>query len=353
MSSLQKWILFIGVFAVGWILWLLAPILTPFLVSALLAYMADPIVDRLELKKIPRTLAVIIVFFVMLFGLLLLLVILIPRIESQLFILLQKLPSYYDWLHNHLTSLFEVQNETSPLSTDSSDIQKVLMDHIKNAGGIASWILGSIAKSSFALINFMVNCLLIPVVTFYLLRDWDILVEKCKTMLPITSKSTVLMLANQSDKVLAEFMRGQIMVMFSLGVIYTTGLWLCGIEMALLIGMMAGLVSFVPYLGFIVGLLVAGIVTLIQFHDISHLIPVIAVFGVGQLLEGMILTPYFVGEKIGLHPVAVIFSVMAGGQLYGFFGILLALPVAAVIVVLLRYFHQQYMNCTVITGKLR
>jgi len=132
--------------------------------------------------------------------------------------------------------------------------------------------------------------------------------------------------------------------MLALGAVYSIGLWFIGLELALLIGMLAGLVSFVPYLGFIVGILVASVAMLLQTHDVMHLMPVVIVFSIGQMLEGMLLTPILVGDKIGLHPVAVIFSVLAGGQLFGFVGILLALPVAAVLVVLLRYFHKEYLS---------
>jgi predicted PurR-regulated permease PerM len=144
--------------------------------------------------------------------------------------------------------------------------------------------------------------------------------------------------------VLSEFLRGQLTVMLALGVIYTVGLWIIGLEFALLIGMLAGLVSFVPYLGAILGIGVAGAVAVFQFHDFLHVAWVALVFGVGQAIEGMLLSPTLVGERIGLHPVAVIFAVMAGGQLFGFFGILLALPAAAVVTVLLRFAHGRYLQ---------
>jgi predicted PurR-regulated permease PerM len=156
----------------------------------------------------------------------------------------------------------------------------------------------------------------------------------------------VVRLASASDEVLSAFLRGQLTVMLALGTIYTVGLWIVGLELALLIGMIAGLVSFVPYLGFIVGILAAGIAAVMQFQEVLPLLYVAIVFMVGQSLEGMLLTPLLVGEKIGLHPVAVIFAVLAGAQLFGFFGILLALPVTAVVMVLLRYTHERYVGST-------
>jgi predicted PurR-regulated permease PerM len=167
--------------------------------------------------------------------------------------------------------------------------------------------------------------------------------------LPRKQAPLIKKLATECDDVLSEFLRGQLLVMFSLGIIYTIGLWIAGLEFALLIGMLAGLVSFVPYLGFVVGIIVAGIAALVQFNDVIHIIYILIVFGIGQAIESMVLSPWLVGERIGLHPVAVIFAVMAGGQLFGFFGVLLALPVAAVIVVLLRYLHGRYLDSSLYT----
>jgi predicted PurR-regulated permease PerM len=184
--------------------------------------------------------------------------------------------------------------------------------------------------------------LLVPVVTFYLLRDWDHLVAQVRELLPRPVEPKVSALAGEIDAVLAEFLRGQLTVMAALALIYIVGLWAVGLELAFSIGLIAGLVSFVPYLGVIVGVVLASIAALLQFQDVWHLVAVVAVFGVGQMLEGMVLSPLLVGDRIGLHPVAVIFAVMAGGQLFGFFGVLLALPVAAAIVVLLRHSRDEY-----------
>jgi len=188
------------------------------------------------------------------------------------------------------------------------------------------------------------------VLTFYLLRDWDHLVAGARALLPRSSSVVWVRLARESDEVLGAFLRGQVMVMFALGVIYTTGLWLVGLDFALLIGMFAGIVSFVPYLGLIVGIVIAGVAAYLQFKGIGELPAVAAVFIVGHVLEGTVLTPRLVGERIGLHPVAVIFAVMAGAQLYGFFGILLALPFAAVAMVLLRHLLTTYRASTLYNG---
>jgi predicted PurR-regulated permease PerM len=184
----------------------------------------------------------------------------------------------------------------------------------------------------------------VPVVTFYLLRDWDLLVAKIHDLLPRRIEPVVNTLARESDEVIGAFLRGQVIVMVALGVLYSTGLAVIGLEFSLLIGMLAGLVSFVPYLGLITGILVASIAALLQFHSLLSLIPVFIVFGIGQLISDFLLTPKLVGDRIGLHPVAVLFAVLAGGHLFGFLGILLALPVAAVIAVLLRHAQDEYLK---------
>jgi predicted PurR-regulated permease PerM len=186
------------------------------------------------------------------------------------------------------------------------------------------------------------NLVLIPVITFYLLRDWDELVIKVHDLFPRRMASIVGKLAAEADTVLGAFLRGQFYVMLALGLIYSIGLLLIGLDLALPIGMIAGLISFVPYMGAVVGIGMACIAAMLQFQDVMYLVSVLIVFAIGHSLESMLLTPWLVGNKIGLHPVAVIFAVLAGGQLFGFLGVLLALPVASVIMVLLRHIHERY-----------
>jgi len=187
-------------------------------------------------------------------------------------------------------------------------------------------------------------------VAFYLLRDWDLLVAKVRDLLPRHIEPTISKLARESDGVIGAFLRGQFIVMSALGVIYSVGLSLIGLEFSLLIGLLAGLISFVPYLGLITGVLAASVVALLQFHSFLSIVWVLAVFGIGQLISDFLLTPLLVGDRIGLHPVAVMFAVLAGGHLFGFFGILLALPVAAVIVVILRHVLNEYLNSNFYNG---
>ncbi|RMG33698.1 MAG: AI-2E family transporter [Gammaproteobacteria bacterium] len=345
----QIWVL-LWLAAGGWLLYLLAPILTPFVVSALLAYLGDPLVDRLEVRRVPRALAVTLVFCVILGALLLLLLILLPRVETQLTHLAHQLPLYAAWLRSHAEPLLgDWLSEEGGL--DPIQLRSALAEHWQSAGGVLAGLWKSFSASGMALLNWLANLLLIPVLTFYLLRDWDELVAAVQALLPRDRAALWTRLARESDEVLGAFLRGQVLVMFALGVIYTTGLWMVGLDFALLIGMFAGLVSFVPYLGLIVGILVAGIASILQFQGPDQLLWVVLVFVIGQLLEGTILTPRLVGERIGLHPVAVIFAVMAGGQLYGLFGILLALPVAAVGMVVLRHLLQTYRTSRFYAGR--
>ena len=344
MNESQKWYALAASLLFGWLCYLLAPVLTPFLLGAILAYIGDPVVDRLERWRLSRTLAVITVFLgFSLLGLIGLLI-LVPMLQRQLALLFSKLPSYIDIIQIHVIPWLEAQLGVSDGGFDLEAVKRYIASNWAAAGGTAATFFGSISRSGLAMLAWLANLILIPVVTFYLLRDWDHLVARIHELIPRRAEPTVVRLAKSTDEVLAAFFRGQLTVMLALGMVYTLGLWLVGLDLALLIGMLSGLVSFVPYLGFIVGIVVAGIAALMQFQDALHLLYVAIVFGVGQMLEGMVLTPLLLGERIGLHPVAVIFAVLAGGQLFGFFGVLMALPVAAVLVVMLRYAHERYLN---------
>jgi len=341
MTESQQWRWLVITLIVAVLVYLLSPVLTPFVVSAILAYLADPLVDRLEARKFPRTLAVIVVFTV-LFGVLIVSmggVILV--LEEQVAALVRKLPGYLDWFQ---TTALPWLRERFGITTelDAETLRKGIEQHWQQAGGILGNALKAVTTSGMVMLEVVANLVLIPVVTFYLLRDWDVLMQRGRELLPRRVEPVAVKLAGDSDEVLGAFFRGQLLVMLLLGIIYATGLWIAGLDFAFLIGMVAGLVSFVPYLGFIVGILLAGVAAIMQFHDAFHLLPVFAVFAVGQAVEGMVLTPLLVGDRIGLHPVAVIFAIMAGGVLFGFIGVLLALPVAAVVMVLLRYLHVCY-----------
>ncbi len=349
MNDSQKWLIFGGAIFSGWLLYLLSPILMPFIVGALLAYLGDPLVDRLEKTRLSRTLSVGVVFGLMsLFGLILLLFIL-PQLERQITGLATRFPQFINWAQENILPRLSAMLGLEPDFLDLGAIKEALTSNIKDISGIMGRLLVKLTQSGQLVMAWFVNLTLIPVVTFYLLRDWGILVGKAHNLIPRPYENLAGRLARQCDGVLAEFMRGQLSVMLAQAIFYSIGLWIVGLEFSMLIGMLAGLVSFVPYLGFIVGIGVAGVVGFMQFHDLIHLVYILIVFGVGQIIEGMFLAPLLVGDRIGLHPVAVIFAIMAGGQLFGFVGVLAALPVAAMIAVLLRYAHESYLESNLYT----
>ncbi|NQY26423.1 MAG: AI-2E family transporter [Piscirickettsiaceae bacterium] len=342
MSDSNKLFLIISLALGGWVFYLLSPVLMPFFVSALLAYLGDPIVDKLEEKKLSRTASVSIVFSVLLLVFLLALFVLLPMLVSQIAALFKRLPEYLTLVH----STVEPWLNTIGLPADLFDINTVkqaVASYWAEIGQVAGGIVSYMTQSGMMLLQWLVNLILIPVVTFYLLRDWDLIVARVRELLPRRQADKVIKLSLECDDMLAAFIRGQVMVMLVLATIYTVGLAMIGLELALLLGVIAGIVSFVPYLGLIVGIGLAGVAAFFQFHEWLPVLMVALVFGVAQVIEAVVLTPRFVGERIGLHPVAVIFAVLAGGQLFGFTGVLLALPVAAVIMVLLRHTHQHYL----------
>jgi predicted PurR-regulated permease PerM len=339
----RSWLILALVSGTGILLYLLAPVLTPFILAALLAYIGDPLVDRLEAKKLSRTLAVSVVFFTLSLAALVLLFILVPLVEKQISIFISRIPTYIDWLQTTAMPWMQARFGIEQVP-DVGELKQALQAHWQQAGSLAVNVLAKISSSGAALLALLANIVLVPLVTFYMLRDWDVMVARIHGLLPRSIEPLVVKLVTESDDVLGAFMRGQLLVMLSLSVIYSVGLLLMGLDYALLIGIIAGLVSFVPYLGMIIGVLLAVAAGLFQFQDIVALWPLLVVFSVGQLLESFVLTPLLVGDKIGLHPVAVIFAIAAFGQLFGFFGILLALPVAAVIVVIIRHAHDSYRN---------
>lgn len=332
----------IGFFAL-WLLWLLAPVLTPFVVAAILGWMGDPLADRLEARGLSRNTAVILVFAMMLLVTLIGLLVLVPMIERQLMTLIDSLPKYRDWLLGTLIPTIENRFRLNISGyLDPENLFRLVRAHWSEAGGFATQVLGYVSKSGFALLAMAANVVLIPVLTFFFLRDWDVFVGRVESLVPRNHIDTVQNLAAESGQMLREFLRGQLLVMLILAVLYAVGLRWVGLELGILIGLLGGLFTFVPYLGPATIIALGSIAALVQYGDWQHLAGVAAVFGVGQVIESYWLTPKLVGDRIGLHPVAVIFAVMAGGTLFGFLGMLIALPVAAVANVLLHFVRERY-----------
>jgi predicted PurR-regulated permease PerM len=338
----RRWQLLAITFVIIFVIWLLAPVLMPFALAAMLAYLGDPLADRLQRLGMGRTWAVSIVFTVIAIVFIGVVLLLIPLIQHQVENLSENLPHYVDWVRSTALPWIQVRLHLDPNTFDTDRVLATIREHIGSVGSIAAKTVAKVTQSGMGIITWMTNAVLIPVVAFYLLRDWDTMIAHIQRLLPRSIEPTVVRLARESDQVLGAFVRGQLLVMLALGVFYGLGLTLVGISIGPLIGMIAGLLSFVPYLGFMIGFVAAMVAALVQYGDWLHVILVVVVFTVGQLLEGYVLVPRLVGGKIGLHPVAVIFAVLAGGHLFGFLGVLLALPAASVVVVLMRYVFARY-----------
>lgn len=331
----------IAVALTGYLIFLLAPILTPFVAGALLAYISDPLADRLQRLRLPRTAAVAAVFVLTFVSLGLLVLLVLPLIRTQVLALLGALPGI----------ITEFEQVWLPRIGDLMGIEPgedvgfaaFIARYSDMAGSWGSTVLLSISRSGGALAAAVISLFLVPIITFYMLRDWDVIVARLGALVPSDERKTVFMLARETDEVLGAFLRGQILVMIGLACIYSAGLALVGLKFAVAIGVVAGLVSFVPYLGFVFGIALAGVTVMLEPDPLLRLGGVVATFSIAQFIEGSVLTPKLVGDRIGLHPVMVIFAVAAGGQLFGFFGILLALPAAAVLSVLVRFAYRRYL----------
>jgi predicted PurR-regulated permease PerM len=334
-----------------WLLWVLAPVLTPFVIAAMLGWLGDPLVDRLERTGRSRNTSVILVFTLMALLVVLVLLILVPLIERQITTLIVSLPSYRDWFTGTAIPWLE-QRTGFEISAwlDLNHLIELVRSNWERAGGVATTMLGYLSRSGFAVMAMIANIALLPVLTFFFLRDWDVLVDRVASLIPRDHLATASRLAKASSDVLGAFLRGQFLVMITLGVMYGIGLWAVGLDLGILIGIIAGLLTFVPYLGPASGIVLGVVAALVQYGDWKYVAGVLAVFGVGQVVESYWLTPKLVGDRIGLHPVAVIFAVLAGGTLFGFLGMLLALPVAAVANVLLRYAQERYTHSRLYAG---
>ncbi len=325
------------------LLYLLSPILTPFVAAAILAYICNPLVRRLCALKMPRTLAVVLVMLVMLLLFAGLLLIMLPLLEKEVALFIVRLPDIVETVHVKLLPKLQVWF-SADLQWDSTALKDFLMSHWQSAGGVAKELLPWLSSSGGKILEVLISLLLTPVAMFYLMRDGEIIAAKLDTLIPRYWHAKVREISDEVDRVLAEFLRGQISVMLLMSVFYSVALWLTGLEFALPIGIVAGMLVFIPYLGMITGLLLATLAAVMQFTDFANILWVWAVFGAGQLLEGTLVTPWLVGERIGLHPLAVIFSLLAFGQLFGFFGVLLALPMSAILLVALRHGSIWYLS---------
>jgi len=322
----------------GWLLYLLGPILTPFLTGALLAYIFDPLVDRMQARGMSRTTGTVLVIVVAGLAVFALLLVALPLFQGQIAELSQRVPAALDLVQSRflpwLAATFGID-----VTFNLAAVKTWLTEKAAQRG--ADW-LPTLQTGALAVVGVLANLLLIPVVMFYLLKDWDVMIARVARLTPRAWMDTVTRIAQAMDAVVGEFLRGQMAVMATLSLYYIVALWAAGLDYALPIGLLTGVLSFVPFLGFGLGMILALLVALLQFGDWIGVAWVAGIYLVGQLLESYVITPRLVGERVGLHPVAVIFALAAFGQLFGFVGVLLAVPLAAVLLVALRELQAAY-----------
>ncbi len=326
--------------AIGYLLGALAPVLTPFMFGAVLSYVGTPVVAALEARRVPRAAgAVLVILAIAAFAAGMVLVV-APLVSSEIARIGEKLPElltraqeqWLPWINQTLGTAF---------SFDLSQLKTLAKDNAGAVSGLSAKLAGSLQFGGQVVIGLVINVTLVPVVMFYFLRDWPQMIAGIDRMLPRPARPMVRDIAREIDAVLSEFLRGQGMVMLALAAYYSIALKIAGLEFALPVGLVTGLLVFIPYVGFGLGMTLGMLAALTQFSTPGPIVAVAAVFMVGQVLEGFVLVPYLVGDRIGLHPLAVIFALMAFGQLFGFVGVLLALPASAALLVALRVMQRR------------
>jgi predicted PurR-regulated permease PerM len=346
-SQLRFWLIGLALFVIA--LYLLRGILLPFVVGMAIAYILDPICDWLESHGCSRSWATAIVSIGFALVIIVAFLLVIPLLERQILDFAGRLPGYMDALSIRL--LPPLQDVAARLGIGNlADLKSTVGAQV---GGIASWIGGALVRvvsSGVAFANLLSLLFITPVVAFYLLRDWDHLVQQIDALLPRRHRDTIRAQLMEIDRNLAGFARGQATVCLVLAIFYAVGLSLIGLDFGLIVGLGIGMLSFIPYVGSITGLVISLGIALAQFPTWGPIGMVLAFFVLGQILEGYVLTPRLVGNRVGLHPVWVIFALLAGGALFGFVGLLLAVPIAAAIGVLIRFAAVQYRDSRYFRG---
>ena len=315
----------------------LKPILTPFALGFLLAYLGTPGVSWLTRMGLGRTPSALLMLIVILFSLSIILLLLVPIVQAQIGWITMHLPELIQWFQQKLVGLFPAYEHQWSIES----IRQLLSEHWRSAAVATDRLIGWLAIGGGAFFTLLITLLLTPLIGFYLLRDWNKMLDNLEDLLPVSVRTTVCRLGSETDKIFSAFMRGQLTVMLSLATLYSIGLYLIGLKLALVIGILTGLLSFIPYAGWLIGLVAASMALLLQFGlDWTQMLYLVLLFVAVQFVESFFLTPKLIGNRLGLHPLAVIFSVIVGGQLFGFLGILLALPVASILLALLRVWRE-------------
>jgi predicted PurR-regulated permease PerM len=329
------------------VLWLLHDVLLPFVAGIALAYVLAPLADRVERLGMNRTVAALLVVTVLVVALIALMLLLVPLLLQQGAALISHIPGYF----KRIQELIVDPNLPWLNWLGAAETGKTGSDLV---GQVATWLLSfsySLWTGGKALVSLASVLIVMPVVTFYLIRDWHAMIDKVDSWVPVRQRDTVRQLGREIDAAIGGFLRGQFGVCLVLGCYYAIGLMLVGLDFALLIGLIAGVITFVPYIGSMTGLMIAVSVAIAQFWpDWKRITLVVAIFLVGQFIEGNIVSPKFVGERVGLHPVWLIFAMFAFGYLFGFVGLLIAVPLGAAIAVLLRFALRQYFASPLYTG---
>ena len=317
-------------------------ILLPFVAGAALAYALDPVADWLERNGLNRLAATSAILIVLLVAFAAVIIVLVPLLINQTIDFVQRLPNYIARLQEMFGSVLNSEGAKF-FGIDPESLRASLTSFMSRGVDVVTSLIGSIWTGGRAIVDVLSLVVVTPFVAFYLLRDWDQMIGRVDRLLPQDHAEEIRGLAREIDRKIAAFVRGQLLVGFLLGVFYATGLVAIGLNYGLLIGLASGILSFIPYLGFTVGFVLSIIIALVQFWpDWPWLLATVAVFLVGQLLEGYVLQPRLIGRSVGLHPVWLIFSLFAFGLLFGFVGLLIAIPAAAAIGVLTRYGIERY-----------
>lgn len=325
------------------LLYLLQPILFPFLFAAVLAYVLLPLVHRLDRRRVPRTASVLLVLLLASGVLGLLVVIVLPLIVRELTALADRVPAWIDTLDESVAPWINARLGTS-FSLDLETVVAALRDLVATSDGLGQRVLTSLKLGGLGLVGLFANLVLIPIVLFFMLRDGERFLARLERFVPRRWHAGTMTFVRESDRMLGQYLHGQVLVLLVMSVFYTAGLWLTGLEAFLPIGIVTGLLTFIPYLGASVGFALATLAAFMEFGDVTRVAWVWGVFFVGQAIEGNFVTPKLVGGAIGLHPLAVIFALLAFGQLFGFTGLLLALPASAVVAVAARMLAERYFS---------
>ena len=334
-------------------LWLLGPVLTPFVVAAVLAYALTPLVNKLDdmgKGRLPRVVAVVLVELMFIILALSLVLLIVPIVAKEIPLIRVQIPLLADRITNGLTPWLAQYG--IKVSLDVGSLKTLALKYLNaNYEDMFGSVLSSLRLGGSMALAVLGNAVLIPVALFYLLMDWDKFVARLLELVPPPMRGAFDSFTDESDSVLGQYLRGQLLVMLIMAAFYAIGLALFGLDLALPIGIFTGLAMFIPYLGFGIGLILAVLAGLLQFASIKALVMVAVVYGIGQVVESLYLTPRLVGERIGLHPLAVIFALLAFGQVFGFVGVLIALPLSAVLLVALRRIKQRYVTSRLYKGQ--